>query len=139
MRTLIRKHENVSQFPYVNSLGAKKIGVGRNLSHRGLDPSEIDFLFEHDLKIAIAAIKSFVSNFSDLHSSCQTALVSLAFNLGSNGLSEYAKLQQALLCLDYQEAPIQVLDSKWARRAGDSANEISDLIKEDLLFNNSTF
>jgi lysozyme len=74
-----------------------------------------------------------------LHSSCQTALVSLAFNLGSNGLSEYAKLQQALLCLDYQEAAIQVLDSKWARRAGDSANEISDLIKEDLLFNNSTF
>jgi lysozyme len=116
-----------------------KIGVGRNLSHRGLDPSEIDFLFEHDLKIAIAAIKSFVSNFSDLHSSFQTALVSLAFNLGSNGLSEYRKLQQALLCLDYQEAAIQVLDSKWARRAGDRANEISDLIKEDLLFNNSTF
>ena len=107
MRTLIRKHENVSQFPYVNSLGAIKIGVGRNLSHRGLDPSEIDFLFEHDLKIAIAAIKSFVSNFSDLHSSCLTALVSLAVNLGSNGLCEYRKLQQASLCLDYQEAVTQ--------------------------------
>ena len=29
------------------------------------------------------------SNFLDLHSSCQTALVSLAFNLGSNGLSKF--------------------------------------------------
>ena len=62
MRALIRKHEGVSQFPYVDTVGKITIGVGQNLSDRGLEQVEINFLFEQDIKIALITAKSFLSN-----------------------------------------------------------------------------
>ena len=133
MRALIRKHEGVSQFPYVDTVVKITIGVGRNLSDRGLEPAEINFLFEQDINIALITAKSFLSNFSELHHNCQVAIVSMAFNLGSNKLATFKKQKQALISLDYKEAALQAMDSKWAKQVGNRAIEIARLLEDKTL------
>ncbi len=49
---LIRHHEGVRTHPYVDTVGKLTIGVGRNLTDRGLGVDEINLLFETDFDIA---------------------------------------------------------------------------------------
>ena len=49
---LVRKHEGVSVYPYADTVGKITIGVGRNLSDRGLEADEIEALFATDCTIA---------------------------------------------------------------------------------------
>ena len=49
---LIRQYEGVSALPYEDSVGKITIGIGRNLTDRGLSVDEVEMLFANDMKIA---------------------------------------------------------------------------------------
>ena len=49
---LIEDHEGRRSHIYTDTVGKLTIGVGRNLTDRGLSDDEIDYLLANDIKIA---------------------------------------------------------------------------------------
>ncbi len=51
---LLTRHEGRRAFPYTDTAGRLTIGVGRNLTDRGLADDEIDLLLANDIALARA-------------------------------------------------------------------------------------
>ena len=129
-RQLIKSHEGVRMTPYMDSVGKCTIGVGRNLTDRGLTVEEVELLFETDFKLAKHILDIWLADWQSYPASVQMALLSMAFNLGGPRLSGFVKLRAALIDHNYQKAARQALDSRWAKQVGSRAEEIAKLIGE---------
>ena len=115
---LLLDHEGKRYFPYHDSLGILTIGVGRNLTNKGLSPDEVDLCFANDLKQALYDATKYLGfqAFTALSPHRQAALLDLAFNLGADRLSKFQGLRACLLRQDYPGAAMHLRGSKWARQ-----------------------
>ena len=129
-RHLIKAHEGVRLTPYMDTVGKCTIGVGRNLTDRGLTTEEVELLFETDFKLAIHILDIWLADWQSYPASVQMALLSMAFNLGGPRLSGFVNMRASLLDHDYEEAANQALDSLWAKQVGHRAKEIAELIRK---------
>ena len=128
---LIRRHEGVRHKPYQDSVGKLTIGVGRNLTDRGLTPQEVNTLFETDMRLAEQILTIWFEGWRDLSPSRQAALLSMAFNLGGPRLTGFVKLRRALTEQDFQKAAKEALNSRWAKQVGKRASHIAALLSGD--------
>ena len=129
-RQLIKSHEGVRMKPYIDTVGKCTIGVGRNLTDRGLTVEEVRLLFETDFNLAMHILDIWLSDWQSYPATVQIALLSMAFNLGGPRLSGFVKMRAALQAHDYEEAAAQALDSRWAKQVGSRAEEIATLLRE---------
>ena len=129
-RQLIKSHEGVRMTPYIDTVGKCTIGVGRNLTDRGLTVEEVELLFETDFKLAKHILNIWLSEWQNYPASVQMALLSMAFNLGGPRLAGFVKMRTALVDHDYDEAARQALDSRWAKQVGRRAEEIAKLLAD---------
>jgi len=118
--------------PYYDTQGYLTIGVGRNLTARGLSEAEIDLLFANDLVMAKAALAVFLPGWSAPSPAVRAALLSMAFNLGQPRLMGFSRMRAALLAGDYDAAADEALASKWARQTGRRAGEIAAILRRPL-------
>lgn len=125
---LIRQHEGVSPLPYQDSVGKITIGIGRNLSDRGLSVDEVDMLFANDMRLAAEILDIWCDDWRAFSAPRQAALLSMAFNLGAPRLSTFIKLRAALMARDFTTASAEALNSKWAQQVGYRAQQIADLL-----------
>ena len=124
------EHEGYRKLPYTDTVGVITIGVGFNLKI-GLDDAEIDFILTHridraekdainivgrDTWLAIGQVRRFV-------------LISMAYQLGYEGLRAFRKMIKALKAEDYTEASTEALDSKWAKQTPSRAAHHANLLK----------
>ena len=126
---LVRHHEGVRTHPYQDTVGKITIGVGRNLTDRGLSVDEINQMFQNDMTIAADILDIWCPLWRGFTANRQAALLSMAFNLGGPRLSDFVKLNQALVAGDFEEAATQALDSRWAKQVGRRADEIARLLR----------
>ena len=126
--TLIKHHEGVSPLPYQDSVGKITIGIGRNLTDRGLSVDEVEMLFANDMRLAAEILDIWLADWRALSPNRQAALLSMAFNLGGPRLSTFVKLRAALVACDYPAAAAEALNSKWAKQVGRRAQQIADLL-----------
>lgn len=126
-RALIRRHEGVRHLPYQDIVGKITIGVGRNLTDRGLSLDEITLLFDNDMALSAQILDIWYDWWRDLPEPMQMGLLSMAFNLGGPRLTGFVKLRAALCAGDYITAAKEAKDSKWARQTGQRAEEIAAL------------
>ena len=130
LRAMIRRHEGVRIYPYLDSVGKLTIGVGRNLSDRGLHPEEIDLLYETDIKLAEDILDGLFDNWRHFPRPVRHGLVSMAYNLGGPRLAGFEKMRAALRAGDFATAATEARDSRWARQLPSRAKEISALFEE---------
>ena len=128
---LIRHHEGVRHLPYEDSVGKLTIGVGRNLTDRGLSMPEIDMLYEHDYQISREILDRWVSGWQAWPLSVQLALLSMAYNLGGPRLSGFKNMRAALRAGDFVAAGLEAKNSLWARQVGSRSDEILALFRGD--------
>ena len=79
---LIRRHEGYRTHPYICSAGKTTIGVGHNLTDKGLPAHIIEELFLLDITDAINDADSCVQNIRFLSEARQNVIVDMVFNLG---------------------------------------------------------
>jgi len=127
----LTRHEGNKRFPYVDSVGKTTIGIGRNLTDRGLSRMEIDDLFAHDLHDAEDAARMLITDsvFDGLSPTRQAVLVNMAFNLGYKRLAKFAQTLLAVKAGDYRRAASAMMDSQWAKQVGKRAEELSRLME----------
>jgi len=126
---LVRQHEGCRAFPYVDTVGKLTIGIGRNLTDRGLAPDEISYLFRNDMQLAQKICLNLFTGFSDYDAVRQAALLSMAFNLGAPRLAKFQKMRAAINAGDWQHAASHALHSKWARQVPERAANIAALLR----------
>ncbi|MDA9930044.1 lysozyme [Alphaproteobacteria bacterium] len=129
LRRMIIQHEGWRAFAYKDTASKLTIGVGRNLSDRGLAADEIDLLLDNDLELALAiCVDLFGSDFAGASVPRRHALISMAFNLGGPRLAKFIRLRAAIKAGDWQGAAHHALDSRWASQTGGRARHIAQLI-----------
>ena len=127
---LIKEHEGVRSHPYIDSVGKVTIGVGRNLTDRGLTVEEVNHLFETDMRLAADILDIWLVDWTALSMHQQAALLSMAYNLGGPRLSQFVKMRSALLAGDFAKAAAEALNSQWAGQVGRRADEIASLLQK---------
>lgn len=124
---------------YKDSLGIPTIGVGFNLRKFGakseiesvgadydkvlngsecLTDSQIERLFEKDMDSAVSCAEDFVSNWSSIGTSRQSALADMSFNMGCATIHQFRTMKADIEAGDYSAAAKDMQSSLWCRQVG---------------------
>ena len=127
--TQLKVHEGVRSKVYLDTEGIETIGVGRNLRDRGLSDDEIELMLANDIRDFQEEVERAFPWWSDMDDVRQRVVVDMAFNMGLGSLSKFVNTLAHIENGRYEEAGVEMLDSKWARQVGDRANVLSDMMK----------
>lgn len=123
----LRRDEQERQFAYDDATsltlgkgatlkGNLSIGVGRNLSAKGLSQKERDFLLANDIQDATIALEENFPWGVVLDDVRKGAMLNLIFNMGVGGLSGFHNFLAAMQQKNWPEARNQLLDSAAAHQ-----------------------
>lgn len=132
-RDLIRDEGEVLH-AYKDSLGYWTIGVGRLIDGRksgGITRAESRYLLANDIEGKIRALDEAIPWWKGLDDTRRRVLVNMAFNLGIAGLLGFRATLAAIKRGDYEQAAINMLDSKWSRQVGARAVRLAALMRRD--------
>ncbi len=113
LRTLITGHEDKKNFPYLDSLGNITIGIGYNLTARGLPDSWIMEQFDMDVSYFYNQLNTDFSWFKTLSEPRQMVLIDMCF-MGYKKFLEFKKMLAAIEEGDIKGAAMEMLSSEWA-------------------------
>jgi len=129
---MIKRHEGLRNNIYLDTVGVPTGGWGHAF-HVG---SELPFdvclrLFNHDFGNAVKDAETIQRKFKlDLDGAREGVLIDMAFQLGLGKLLEFKKMLAALCIDDYDEAAVQILDSKAAKQCPSRYKELAGLMKK---------
>ncbi len=137
----LQRDEGVRRYPYDDATGKPikagdtvvgkiTIGVGRNLSDRGLTEEEIGRLLAEDIGVVCEELDVNVPWWRDLPEPAQRALANMCFNVGWPRLSKFQRMLAALQARDFPTAAWEALSSRWAEQVGARALRIAHLFEE---------
>jgi lysozyme len=121
---------------YLDHLGYKTFGIGHlcvatdpeNDLDVGAEVSKerVDECFLKDIDKVIEDCTILYDNFFTFSDEVQLIIANMMFNLGRPRLTKFFKFREAINKNDWQEAKIQMLDSKWAKQVPNRANRLSE-------------
>lgn len=134
---LLEYEEGFREKPYYCSEGYPTIGIGTKIGTKNA-PLEY-FVLEVDRQVAWVLLEKEVSYlmrileknevYNSLNSDRKTILLSMAYQLGINGLFGFKKMWAALLVADYSLAAKEALDSKWAKQTPQRAHRHAKVLE----------
>ncbi len=125
----LQRHEGIRLKPYRDTMGKVTIGVGRNLTDKGISREETDLLLSNDISDARFDLERTFPWFAALDSVRQCALVNLCFNLGLWKLLGFEKAIRAMERGNYNLAADEFFDSRWAKQVRHRAVEVCAMIR----------
>ncbi len=125
LREQLQRHEGFRRFVYLDTVGKRTIGYGRNLDDVGIAQHEAAYLMSGDIDIAIRELVARYPWFPDLDPVRQSVITNMAFNLGAVRLAKFARTLGCVSRGQYGEAADHMLDSKWAVQVGKRAVELA--------------
>ena len=130
LQTILIRHEGAKLNVYKDSLGLLTVGVGHlvlsrdNLSYgEAITEARQQALLETDIQRSILLAKNYMPLIDTLDDVRWVVLVSLAFNLG-NRLSGFKQMLSAVNNNKWDEAALQLQDSKWFTQVGRRGPEL---------------
>jgi lysozyme len=123
------RDEGLKLKPYTDTVGKLTIGIGRNLTDRGISRQEALVLARNDVDAAAAELDRFAPWWRSASEARRRALLNMTFNMGWPRVSGFAAMLAALQAGDYGAAADAALDSVWARQVGARALRVSELIR----------
>lgn len=119
------RDEELRLKPYTDSVGKLTIGIGRNLTDKGISFQEAQGLLANDIADATADLEAKLPWTATLDDVRKGALLNMAFNLGIGGLLEFHDFLARMQRGDFSGAAGAMLDSLWARQVGARATRLS--------------
>ena len=132
LRHLLIEHEGYSQKLYTDTTGHFTIGIGRNISDRGVLPAEIDMMCDHDMEYFYGKLNEHFEWFALLNEARQIALIDMCF-MGFQNFIKFEKMIAAFARHDYIAASHEILDSFYAKQVGKRADDLAKIINTGLL------
>lgn len=125
----LREHEGLRLKAYKDSVGVWTIGYGRNLQELQIDQPLANHWLEEDMENALVEAKRFAEYHALDSDARRNAFVEMIFNLGRYRFMQFRKMLAAIREKDYNEASMQMLDSKWARQVGRRAEVLASQMR----------
>ncbi len=147
---MLIRDEGMERKIYKDSLGIETIGVGRNIEDRPLTLEELQhiglddmrdlrengislygarYLLRVDVGIAERELLAAQPCVAILNAPRQMVCVNMAFNLGMPRLNKFKKMWSAIEDEDYNNAAVEMLDSRWAEQVKGRATRLSDIMR----------
>ena len=133
----VKKHEGYRNKVYLDTLGKRTIGVGHLCVE---DFSEDDKEYEEQFLMDILQkdLQGSIDGAEDLckglkiSDDAKILIIEMIFQLGGNGVSKFKNMWKALKenPPNYEEASVQMLDSRWAKQTPNRAKEMAQHMKD---------
>ncbi len=118
LRAQLILHEGERLLPYVDTVGKITIGVGHNLTDRGIPKEISQTLLTVDLDESVYELDRTFIWFAGLDDIRQRALIDLHFNIGLPRFLTFRFMIKACATGQFALAAHELLDSKWASQVG---------------------
>jgi lysozyme len=132
VQDMLRHQEGERLTPYVDSVGKVTIGIGRNLTDKGISIEESRTFFYRDVADAMEDVRHCFSCYDALSRPRQLVLISMAFNLGRARLSKFVRFIGAVHLGKYDEAAEEMLNSTWAGQVGVRATTLAHMMRDNV-------
>lgn len=129
LREQLIRDEGIRLKAYFDTKGKITVGVGRNLTDKGLSRAEAMLLLENDIDEFRRAVHSALPWTVGLGPPRFEALVNMAFNMGIEGLLGFRRMLEALARSDYENAAKEMLNSDWAEQVGARAQRVAEQMR----------
>ena len=131
--------EGVKYEVYLDHLSLKTCGIG-HLCRDDEPEFEMEIgtqisedrcteLFEEDIKSVIKDCKKVFEDWDDMDEEVKQICANMMFNLGRPRLSNFVKMKTAIDNHDWQEAAIQMQDSKWYKQVPNRAERLCERMR----------
>lgn len=127
LKRSIVNHEGIKRFPYTDTMGNITIGIGYNLTNRGIEDEWINKHYLEDINYFYSQLSEFPW-FHRLNEDRQIVLIDMAF-MGWRHFMAFHKMITALEEEDYDKAAKEMLDSKWAMQVKLRAITLADAMR----------
>lgn len=124
LKQLLVKHEGYKNFPYLDTEGNITIGIGYNLTSRGLPDTWINHQYEEDVKYFHEKLLEDYPWYEHLDDIRKMVLINMCF-MGYRKFQSFKKMINCLSLGDYRGAAREMMDSKWAEQVKSRANQIA--------------
>lgn len=111
--------------PYTDTKGQITIGVGHNLTARGVSRAQAMQWLDEDIAEAIDDVEAEWPWFARLDVVRQNVVLNMAFNLGVPKLGTFHRFVSALQAGNYHAAATEMMDSEWADQVGKRATRLA--------------
>jgi lysozyme len=133
----VKKHEGYRNKVYLDSLGKRTIGYGHLcVEDKWVDgweysQVELENVLKEDLQYAINQGEGMCKDLK-ISDDAKFLIIEMIFQLGSAGVQKFRNMWKALKedPPNYEEASIQMLDSRWAKQTPSRAKEMSDHMRD---------
>lgn len=125
----LKRDEGYRDITYLDTEGIPTVGVGHNLEANPVAADIIEGWLSEDIVSAETALDNLYHPWRGLTDVRQRVLVNMAFNMGQSRLGGFRKMWAAIRAQDYEEAAVQMLDSKWAGQVGPRAPRLADMMR----------
>ncbi len=122
------REEGLRLKPYTDTVGKLTIGVGRNLTDKGISREEAMAMLDADVAEVVTALSA-LPWFGGLNDVRQRVMVDMGFNLGIFGLLAFHRTLASIARGDYVIAAKEMLDSQWAHQVGDRATRLAQMMR----------
>ncbi len=131
LREMLIRHEGIRLKPYLDTTNNVSIGVGRNLTSRGITQAEAMAMLDHDIAVAALDVRSLIGDeaLRSLDEVRRAVLVSMSFNLGRPRLAKFKGTLAAIKTGDWDLAAKHMLNSAWAGQVGNRAVELAEMMR----------
>lgn len=115
----------------LNDLHPGKLTVGYGWNCENPFPEEIlDRLLEFSIQRARRVCEA-LPEYADLSPARRDAITNMVFNMGLEGYKAFKMMRAALAVGNYEEAALEMMDSKWAHQVGDRADRLAQQMRSD--------
>jgi lysozyme len=122
-------NEGKRKFPYKDTVGKLTVGVGRNLTDRGLSDDEIKYLLINDLKIVETDLDNNLPWWRTLDVIRQRVLIDMCFNMGIHSLLDFKNTLHYIQTQQWAKANTEMLSSTWAKQVGQRAVKLARMME----------
>lgn len=122
-------HEGLELKPYKDTVGKLTIGVGRNLTDRGITKDEAYYLLRNDVAIVITELDKNLNWWKSLDEVRQRVLADMCFNLGISKLLGFKNTLELIRKGDYEAASSAMLNSLWAKQVKGRAARLANMMR----------
>lgn len=128
LKSLIVSHEDYRNLPYIDTKGNITIGIGYNLSRRGLPDSWINAQFEEDIAYFDKQLSLDFPWYDGLIDVRKMVLIDMCF-MGYKTLRSFHKMFFALELHKYDIAADEILNSVYAEQVHGRAVENAEIMR----------
>lgn len=132
LRALLIRHEDYKLLPYKDEFNNLTIGIGRNLTGRGVLPVEVDMMFDHDVDHFFSFLSEKFDWFNKLNEARQCALVDMCF-MGTKTFLEFKEMLAALEKGDFEAAAREIINSHYEAEVHQRAHDIANILVTGVL------